>query len=213
MIDLVIIGAGGFGREVRSMIANINQVKPTYKVVGFLDDGMAKDTQIQDLKVLGGIENFGETKATAAVLAIGKPSIREAARKKLPQGVVFPNIIHPLAMFQDLERIRVGEGNIICAGNIFTTDILMGSFCIINLSCTIGHDAILGDFTSVMPGVNISGGAKLMKGVYVGTGAKLIKATTLGSFAVVGAGAVVDADVKAGETVVGVPARPLKRQE
>ncbi len=62
-----------------------------------------------------------------------------------------------------------------------------------------------------MPGVNISGGARLERGVYVGTGAKLIKATKLGNHSTIGAGAVVDTDVEDNTTVVGVPARPLKR--
>lgn len=209
MIDLVIIGAGGFGREVHALIKNINQVKPTYNVLGFLDDGIAKGTAIHELEVLGGIDEIKLLGDVAAVLAIGNPKVRESVKNKMPASTYFPNIIHPLAVFLDVERIRIGLGNIICAGSIFTTDILIGSFCIINLSSTIGHDAVLGDFCAIMPGVNISGGAKLMKGVYVGTGAKLIKATTLGSFSTVGAGAVVDTDVASGVTVVGVPAKPM----
>ena len=212
MTSIVIIGAGGFGREVYSLIRNINQVKPTFNVLGFLDDGIQAGTNIHDLKVLGGIDIIDSTHVEAAVLAIGNPQIREAIHRKLPVSLGYPNIIHPLAVFQDIERIRIGQGNIICSGNIFTTDILIGSFCVINLSCTIGHDAVLGNYCSIMPGVNISGGAKLMKGVYVGTGSKLITATTFGTHAIVGAGAVVDADVPNEVTVVGVPARPLNKQ-
>lgn len=211
MTDLVIVGAGGFGREVHSLIANINRVQPTFRVLGFVDDGLPKGTVIHDKEVIGRVDDVSGLDAKAGVLAIGNPKTRETIQKRLPEGLTYPNIIHPLAIFQDLDRIRIGQGNIICAGNIFTTDILLGSFCIVNLSCTIGHDAVLGDFTSIMPGVNISGGAKLMKGTYVGTGAKLIKATTLGSYCVVGAGAVVDADIANGQTVVGVPAKPIQK--
>ncbi len=74
----------------------------------------------------------------------------------------------------------------------------------------MGHDSAIEDFSSIMPGVNISGGAHLKRGAYIGTGAKLIKATTLGAYCKVGAGAVVDCDVPDETTVVGIPAKPMK---
>jgi len=209
-MKIVIAGAGGFGREVLSLIRNINQVAPTFDVLGFVDDGVEQGTKIHELQVLGGIIDAEKLGAKGVVVAVGNTRMREKIISRVPANMLFPNIIHPLAIFQDTERIRIGQGTIICAGSIFTTDIRLGNFCIINLSCTIGHDAILGDFCSIMPGVNISGGAQLQNGVYVGTGAKLIKATVLGSYSTVGAGAVVDADVAPNITVIGVPARTIK---
>ncbi len=209
-MKIVIAGAGGFGREVLSLIRNINQVKPTFEVLGFVDDGVEKGTKIHEHQVLGGINELEKLGTEGVVVAVGNTKMREKIISRLSANMLFPNIIHPLAIFQDTERIRIGQGNIICAGSIFTTDVRLGNFCIINLSCTIGHDAILGDFCSIMPGVNISGGAQLQNGVYVGTGARLIKATVLGSYSTVGAGAVVDVEVTANEIVVGVPARPIK---
>ncbi len=211
-MKIVIIGAGGFGREVYSLIKSINQEKPTFDVVGFLDDGIERGTAIHDIEVLGGLEDFERIGAEGAVLAIGKTQIREVVFKNLPSDIHYPNIIHPLAIFHDPEHIKLGVGNIVCAGNIFTTDIKIGNYNIFNLSSTIGHDVVINDFCSIMPGVNVSGGAHLNQGVYVGTGAKLIKATNLGAYATVGAGAVVDRDIEPGKTVVGVPARPMKQK-
>ena len=142
-------------------------------------------------------------------MAIGNTSIRKDIFRRLPISIKYPNIIHPGALFQDELRIKMGVGNIICAGNIFTTDIEIGSHNIFNLSSTIGHDVRIGNFCSIMPGVNISGGAQMLDGVYLGTGAKLIKATTIGSNSTIGAGAVVDTEVNSNQTVVGVPARPI----
>ncbi len=210
-MKIIIVGAGGFGREVFSLIKNINQVKPTFHVLGFADDALPVGTPIQDRKVLCNIADLAHTKAEAVVVAIGNSQVREAVTNKLPAHLKKPNIIHPLAVFQDADRITIGKGCIICAGNIFTTDVAIGNFCVVNLSCTIGHDAVLEDFTSIMPGVNISGGAHLKRGTYVGTGAKLIKATTVGQYSKIGAGAVVDCDVEENETVVGVPAKPIKK--
>lgn len=211
-MKIAIFGAGGFGREVLSLIKNINSINQTFDVLGFIDDGIESGTQIHDLPVLGGVNDLERLQITKVVLAIGNPQIRKSIVEQLNSKISFPNIIHPTAIFQDIDRIKLGQGCIICAGNIFTTDVEIGDFCIINLSCTVGHDAKLGDFTSIMPGVNISGGAKLNSCVYVGTGAKLIKATHIGQGAVIGAGAVVDIDVPDHETVVGVPARPLKNK-
>ena len=209
-MKIAIIGAGGFGREVLSLIKAINKIKPTFEVLGFLDNGIEKGRLIHDLPILGSINEIEKLRIKQVVLAIGNPQTRKAIVEQIDTQVSFPNIIHPSAIFQDIERTTIGTGCIICAGNIFTTDIVISNYCIINLSCTVGHDAELGDFTSIMPGVNISGGAKLKRCVYVGTGAKLIKATSIGADAVIGAGAVVDIDVLEKEVVVGVPARPLK---
>ena len=90
-----------------------------------------------------------------------------------------------------------------------TTNITIGNFNLFNLSSTFGHDASIADFCSIMPGVNISGGASVENRVYVGTGAKLIKATTLHSDSTAGAGAVVTTDIPQGETWGGIPAKNL----
>lgn len=209
-MKIVIIGAGGFGREVLSLINNINQVKPRFEVLGFADDTIAVGTKLRTHNILSKVNDILSTGCEGVVVAIGNPQTRKKIVTSLPQDVLFPNVIHPLAIFQDPESIIIGLGNIICAGTIFTNDIYMGNHCIVNLSCTIGHDAVLSDYSSIMPGVNISGGAKLEESVYVGTGAKLIKATTIGANSIIGAGAVVDTDVAPNQTVVGVPAKPIK---
>ena len=211
-MKLAIIGAGGFGREVLSLIKSINRVESTFDIIGFLDDGVEQGKSIHDLPVLGAVKDVKILGIKNVVLAIGNPHIRKTMVAQLGTQVSFPTIFHPSVIFQDNERIKIGQGCIICAGNILTTDIEIGNHCIINLSCTIGHDAVLGDFTSIMPGVNISGGARLESEVYVGTGAKLIKASSVGNGAIIGAGAVVDSDVLENEVVVGVPARPLKNR-
>lgn len=210
-MKIAIIGAGGFGREVLAMIKAINSINHTFEILGFVDDNIPKGTPIHEFEIIGKVNDIEELDVDGVVVAIGNSQIREEVVRLLPTDVKTPNIIHPAVQFLDEGRINMGTGNIICAGNIFTTDINIGDFCVVNLSCTIGHDAVLGDFTSIMPGVNISGGARLNKGVYVGTGAKLIKATTLGEFCKVGAGAVVDMDVSPYTTVVGIPAKPLRK--
>lgn len=208
---MFIIGAGGFGREV---LALINQLSPSMQLgapSAFIDDNIAPGTLVNGLPVLGGLAVLKQHEGASLVIAIGNGATRKKITAQLDCAKFeFPNVIHPNVILDDPKRIKMGKGNIIAAGNILTTDILMGNFCVVNLQCTIGHDAVLEDFTSLMPGVHISGGAKIRTGVFIGTGANLIKATEVGAFTIVGAGAMVDKDLPPHVTAAGVPCKILR---
>jgi len=135
--------------------------------------------------------------------------------KAKKEGFAFETIMHP-----DTERsewLEIAEGVVICAGNILTTNIKLGHHVQINLDCTIGHDVIMGDYTTLAPGVHVSGWVHFGKRVYVGTGAVIINGTeekplSIGDDAVIGAGACVTKSVPPLETWGGVPAKPLKKR-
>jgi acetyltransferase-like isoleucine patch superfamily enzyme len=105
--------------------------------------------------------------------------------------------------------MQIGEGAIICAGSIATVNVRFEPFCMVNLTCTIGHEAVIGRGSVLNPTVNISGGVELGSGVLVGTGAQILQYVKVGDGATIGAGAVVTKDVYAGTTVVGIPAKEL----
>jgi UDP-3-O-[3-hydroxymyristoyl] glucosamine N-acyltransferase len=112
--------------------------------------------------------------------------------------------------------IEMGEGVVICAGCVLTTNIRLGKYVQLNLDCTIGHDVAMGDYTTLAPGVHVSGWVHFGKRVYVGTGAVIINGTeerplTIGDDAVVGAGACVTSSIPKAQTWGGVPAGPLNR--
>jgi sugar O-acyltransferase (sialic acid O-acetyltransferase NeuD family) len=134
--------------------------------------------------------------------------------KAADAGFDFATIIHPRV--ERSEWIEIGVGTVICAGNILTTNIVLGRHVQINLDCTVGHDVIMGDYTTLAPGVHVSGWVHFGQRVYVGTGAVIINGTQespllIGDDAIIGAGACVTKSVPPGLTVVGVPARPLQR--
>ena len=159
------------------LIKSINAVTRTWEIVGFVDDGKKPGEIINGLKVLGNTGCMAEIKEkTAAVIAVALPEIR----KKIKESVVnpnmyFPAVIHPSAIIEDKEFVSVGEGSILCANSVLTTNITIGKFVLANLATTINHDAVISDFSTQMPGVSISTGAQVGEGCYIGTGSKISK--------------------------------------
>jgi sugar O-acyltransferase (sialic acid O-acetyltransferase NeuD family) len=143
MKDIVIIGAGGFGREVAWLIEDINKVSEEWNIVGFVDDNETiLGEEINGYKVVGNVEWLKRQKLNV-VNAIGDPIIKQKMINRLEGSKnQYPVLIHPSVIFSD--KVTIGEGSIICAGNIITVDVEIGRHVIINLSCTIGHDAIIG---------------------------------------------------------------------
>jgi len=106
--------------------------------------------------------------------------------------------------------VDVGPGSMICAGNIITVDISLGRHTIVNLDCTIGHDAVFQDYVTLCPSVNMSGMTHIGSCVEFGTGTQVLQGKRVCGDVVVGAGAVVNKDITEPGTYVGVPARRLK---
>lgn len=215
MKSIAIYGAGGFGREVQSLIEQVNAKEREYNFLGFFDDGKSKRELVNGFPVLGGMDELNSwDEPLCVVLAIGDPGVKKRVFVQITNPLVsFPSLIHPSVMTGEGRFLRIGEGCIICGGTIITVNIEIGRFVILNLSCTVGHDTRIGAFSSFMPTVNISGEVNIGEGVYVGTGAKIINRLEIGEWTIVGAGAVVAKSLPARCTAVGVPARPIKFHE
>lgn len=213
MKKIAIIGAGGFGREVKMLIDHINQKEKQFEIQGFYDD-KHYDHDINGVPYLGKIESInGVDSPLCIAVAIGDPK----TKKKIIQGInnpniEFPTLIHPSVIIGQ-DNTKIGQGNIICAGVIITVDIEIEDFVILNLSCTVGHDTKIKSHCSFMPTVNISGEVIINEAVYVGTGAKIINLLEIGENTIVGAGAVVYKSLPANCTAVGIPAKPIKFHE
>ncbi|BAL22704.1 acetyltransferase [Azoarcus sp. KH32C] len=210
--QLVIYGAGGFGREVLQVVRDINGARPgTWDVVGFaLDEQFVSASLVQGLPVVGSVDWLARNPQVEVVIAIGAPAARCRIARRIAQevGNRFATLVHPRAWLG--QNVQVGEGSVICAGALVTTDISIASHVHVNIGATIGHDAILGDFVTLNPSVNVSGNVHLAEGVEVGTGSVLLPKVIVGEWAIVGAGAVVTREVPADATVVGAPARVIK---
>ena len=210
--EIAIFGAGGFGSEVAMLIEQINKVSHEWELVGFFDDGEPKGKVINGYPVLGGVENLKQWDSDLSlVLALGKPKTKQDVLGKIHNNnISYPVLIHPAVIMGDKNYLSIGEGSVICAGTIITTNIFIGRHVILNLACTVGHETEIGDFSSFMPTCNISGEVKIGEANFWGTGAKVINKRVIGNNVIVGAGAVVVDDVPENVTVAGVPARVIK---
>ena len=209
LTPIVIVGAGGFGREIAWLVDDINRDKPTYDLVGFVDDGASSTPE--GYPVLGGMDRWLSDRRTDVhmICALGDPVTRwKVATRLSAAGYRFATLIHPTV--KRSRHVRIAPGGMICADNILTTNIDIGAHALLNLDCTVGHDSKLADFVSMMPGVHISGDVTTEVGAYFGTGAAAINGVRVGAWSVIGAGAVVSADIPPAVIAVGVPARAIK---
>lgn len=211
MKDIVIVGAGGFGREVKTIIDAINKSNKTYNFLGFYDDTIAQGTLINNFPILGNLKELNDSKmATEVLIGVGDPIAKSKIISALKNEFLsFPTVIHPSVIISD-DDVIIDNGCIICAGTIITCNIKIGKFVTLNLMCTVGHDTTIGDYSSFMPSVNISGEVHIDEKVYVGTGAKIINKLAIGKATIVGAGAVVSKSLPENCTAVGIPAKPIK---
>jgi sugar O-acyltransferase (sialic acid O-acetyltransferase NeuD family) len=206
---IAIYGAGGFGREVAVLLEQINAVTGEWENIGFFDDGKPIGSKINDYPILGGFGDLNSwQKRLHVVFALGNRSkCMELVNKIDNRNIRFATLIHPSAILSSSRYVSIGEGSIICAGSIITTNVKIGRHVFLNLACTVGHDTIIGDFSAFMPGCNISGEVSIGDCTYWGTGAKIINCCKVGDRTIIGAGTVVIHDIPVGVTAVGVPAR------
>lgn len=212
MEDIIVIGAGGLGKEVIWLIERINKEEHIWNILGFVDDDVdLENVQMNVYQVLGTtswLKNYPEE--VHVVCAIAKPSIR----KKIVNGLMcnknikFASLVDPAAIVSDL--VTIGVGSIICAGAVLTVNIDLGNHVIVDVNCTVGHDSRLGDFVMMYPNSNVSGNVLIGKGIEIGTGAQVIQRIEVKEDIVIGAGAVVVKNLMEPGVYIGVPATNRK---
>jgi sugar O-acyltransferase (sialic acid O-acetyltransferase NeuD family) len=212
MNDIVIVGMGGHGREVLSIIGAVNAVAdgPIWRPVGFVDDkpSAANRERVDRLGLtcLGPVDWLADLPPTTHVaVAVADPDARARVVNRIaPFARPYASLVHPLAMLGP--DTVTAEGLVVFAGARVTTNVALGRHVHINQNATIGHDCVLGDFVTVNPLAAVSGECHLEAGVLVGTTAAILQGRRVGAGSTVGAGACVVKDVPPGVVVKGVPA-------
>lgn len=196
-----IIGAGGFGREVYWSLTNEERVNTIF----FVDDDYYDSTNDLILP----LSKF-DPKIYEVVIAIGNPKDRYSMVQKLPKKTKYFTHIHPTCQILGND-VEIGEGSIICAGTIITTNVKIGKHSQLNLQTTIGHDCIIGNYFTTAPGVKISGNCKIYDFVYLGTNASVKEKITINDSVTIGLNAGVVKNINESGTYVGVPAKLLNK--
>lgn len=215
MIKTLIYGASGLGREILDMIQDVNNYQMQYEVIGWLDDGMISGTIINNVMVLGDINYLRDIIETCAVIfGIAEPQIKEKLYKRIREeiapDVIFPTIVHPSSSVSPLAQL--GEGVIISPYCWVTSNTTLGKCVFLNTGCDIGHDSIIGDFSSLMPRVNISGNVVVGKKTLIGVQSAIHQGLKIGSESIIGMGSKVMMDVPDNCTVLGYPAKVISRR-
>lgn len=171
MSKLLIIGSGGFGREVANVALHLGFWSGVY----FIDDAKPINTTINGIKVIGSTKSLTDYKGDVFV-ALGNIQARYEIVQdlKIIGGISFPNIVHPSCVWKFNNLNNLGQGNYIGEGVLGTVNISIGNFNLINIGCLISHDTVINSFCNLMHGVKITSGAKLHNFINVGAGASII---------------------------------------
>jgi sugar O-acyltransferase (sialic acid O-acetyltransferase NeuD family) len=206
---IAIYGAGGLGREVLQVLRDMEA-----PCAGFIvDPSFAAAGLVHGVAVHRSAEELAADPATRFVVALGNPAARARVVEDLGRriGPRFATIIHPRAWIGG--GVSIGEGSIVFGFSSVTADTKIGRHVLINPGATIAHDCLLGDFVSIGPSCALAGGVIMEDSAELGVGVRVAPRVRIGRGAMVGAGAVCIREVAANTTAVGVPARPIVRDE
>jgi len=208
MYDIVIIGAGGFGREVY-LWAKDSFSKDQYRIKGFLDDNpRILDIYNMDVGVVGNLDNYKIENQDRFLFAIGDIDIKKHLITKLKEkGAKFLTLIHPTAIMANTTKI--GEGVIICPFCLVSDNVLLEDFVMMNVYSSCGHDAKVGSYSILSPYATLNGFVILEDEVFLGTHTTVIPYKRVGYKSKVSANSVVMRDVPANKIVFGVPGKAI----
>ena len=209
MKELVIIGAGGYGREIYWQATESLGYKDSFIVKGFLDDNLkALDSYHNYPPIIGAVVSYVPDKNDVFICALGNPSIKKKCSDIiLEKGGEFISLIHKDARVSPFSTI--GMGCIICQSAIVSCDVKIGDFVTLQSFSTIGHDAIIGNYCQLNSFSFMGGFSSIGESTTMNVSSILHPYKKVGRDCIVGAGAVVIRNFKDGVTLYGNPAKIL----
>lgn len=208
MKNLFIVGAGGFGRELKAWISHDPNFAQGTVFAGFLDDNKNALDAFSNFAPVCSLAEHRVSEENIYLCGMAIPSLKEKLISPLlKQGARFESFIHSTSIIG--ERVRLGRGSVICPHCVLSCDIVIGDFATLNIATTVGHDVQVGDWTTASAQVDLTGGVKVGRGVFLGSRASVIPQKTIGDYATVAAGAVVFTSVPSKTTFAGNPAREI----
>ncbi len=214
MKKIAIYGAGGLGREIACVIKEINDIKPTWDLIGFFDDGLEKGAVIDYGNILGGISELNKWKDNISiVIGIGNPKVVNKLINNISNANVdFPNIIAPDVKFLDRSSFKIGIGNYINFKGNISCNVSIGNYNTVGALTTLGHDCTIGDFNTIMPSVQICGFVEVGNLNFFGISSTVLQLHKVGNGITLGAGSILMKDADDDLTYFGNPARPMMKK-
>jgi len=208
MSGIAIIGAGGHGRVVASILQAAN-----IAVAGFIDSGVKGDLQFP---LLGGDADIPKLMEDGVISSfiIGLGSVKGGSSlrlklfdKMIGLGLTPSVAIHPMAILSP--GVKIGAGTVIMAGAIINTGTSVGKNSIVNTGAIIDHDGDIGEHVHIAPAVTLSGNVTVGSNSLIGVGSTIRQSITVGDNVTLGAGSVVVKNIMAGTIAFGNPAKPI----
>ena len=205
MNNILIYGAGGYGREVACIINKLAE----WDLMGFYDDGFETGIDTGYGVVIGSISELNNVQEPIdVVLAIGNPEVANKIAARITNPLVsFPNIIDSDAYFYDRDSLKIGKGNIIGPNASVSCNVTLGNFNVLNVFSQVGHDVVLGNHNVVMPSVNISGSVVIGDGNLFGVKSTVIQGIKIGNNVTLAPNSVLTRNAKDDKTYLGNPAK------
>lgn len=208
--SLVVVGSGGFGREVFDLLSTLPESFETLMCVDDKPSTYAiSDMARRGVRYIGTIDEWSRiaTNRHEYIIAIGDPKTRRAVAHRLNglQAAPASPLVHPKASVAT--GVSLGLNTIVCAGALISTNARLGQFVHVNPGAIIGHDAVLDSFVSINPGAIVSGSVSIGSSALVGAGSTILQGLSIGADSTVGASSCVTRNVLEATVVKGVPAR------
>jgi acetyltransferase EpsM len=211
--DLIIYGAGGFGREIASMCDPGNTgtsgchggpYQPPWRVAAFIDDTSGTRGQsIYGVPCLGSYDEAVPSFSGKEVwchIAIGDNEGRKKIAERIKKVSWKPaTVIHNTAYVS--RETEVGEGSFFGPYVTVSPKSVIGKYVLLNTRSSIGHHATLGDFSQISLNASVLGYGHVGKGAMIGAHAVVMSNVTVGAWATVAIGTPILRDVKPGHTI------------
>ena len=204
---IVIVGAGGFGREVASWCLDSYGQEAK---IAFIDDTKKGIIKIgkHEIPILSTLNSYNTIKGDQVLMGLGIPSAKkEIAKRFNERGIKFTTFIHKSVIISP--GAQIGRGSIICPNSIVSDNVNLGDCVTLNLCCTVGHDVNIGEYSTLSSHVDIMGGCRIGKSVFWGSGSRIIPDKFVTDGCRIGAGALVMYDISTEKTVYSLPSKTL----
>jgi sugar O-acyltransferase (sialic acid O-acetyltransferase NeuD family) len=206
---LILIGMGGFGREVLSYAQDANKSGIIDNIEYFLDDNENVNlSPLYKCNFLGRISGYEVQASDRFIMGIASPLVKRKLYEKFEKYLdQFITLIHPSAVVAKTSII--GRGVVVCPFSLISADVKIKDFVTVNALSSVGHDSVIGKFSTLSGHVDITGQVTVGEDVFFGTGAKVVPRINIGSGSKIGAGCTVMRSVKENTTYFTQPAKKL----